>query len=356
MSSIEIARRLKKLVAEHKEFKTVLDEHPEVKVLLDRVDRLKGNIIINGEDPIAHVYAEGLVEYHLQKETEPAANEACERLEKMGLCKHAARACVGKILFELLEQSYLQNREFDEENYRRKLALLGTEPKKLKKNKPCPCGSGLKLKHCCGKNMELLEADRFAGILYLGRGNYFLSPPFLIFDNPLHPIIQMENRVHIAFFLEKNNDIEGASRALEENIVLAEKFEEGKWLRNALQDMQILCMSHRSLKEKGLQVTERLIALAKNDDEKITYWCDKADLMCDLGKTEEAENEYQKIFSAYPYLHWSRFRYALYLKNTRRLKEARSALQELLRKREELDIETYRCALDLLNDLESERE
>ncbi|MGB9803988.1 hypothetical protein [Desulfofundulus sp.] len=66
--------------------------------------------------------------------------------------------------------------------------------------------------------------------------------------------MQLENRVHIARYLEENGDLEGALQALEENVAVAESFQDGRWLKNALQDLQLLCMNHQSLTKRGLQV------------------------------------------------------------------------------------------------------
>lgn len=48
-------------------------------------------------------------------------------------------------------------------------------------------------------------------------------------------------------YLEEQGDIEGAKECLEENVALAESYQGGQWLKNALQDLQLLCLNHRSL-------------------------------------------------------------------------------------------------------------
>lgn len=48
-----------------------------------------------------------------------------------------------------LKQPYLQKiiiREFKEKRIRKDIEIVG-------RKQPCPCGSGKKFKHCCGKNM-----------------------------------------------------------------------------------------------------------------------------------------------------------------------------------------------------------
>ncbi len=123
-------------------------------------------------------------------------------------------------------------------------------------------------------------------------------------------------------------------------------------MKNALQDLQLLCMNHQSLKEKGLRVTEKLIALARDDEERGSYWCDKADLLAQLGMAEKAEKEFQKLFCALPHWHFGRYRYALFLEENGKKEEAKAVLRELVAKKKEIDRETYSAAFEVLQSWE----
>jgi len=323
---------------------TVLNEHPEVKILYERRHKLPSSIEINGVNPILHVLFEGVVENQLHDTELPEVKAAIERLESKGLSRHAARGCVTRIFIELFYEAFSQKKAFDKERYRCQLNLLGTDVSSVGRNDPCPCGSGLKFKKCCGKTAENFQINKMAGLLSLGIGAYILDSPELIVKDPLDPIMQLENRVHIASYLEEHRDIQGARRCLEENVALAESYQGGRWLKNALEDLQLFCMNHKPLWRDGISVIERLIALSESDEEKGNFWADKAELLALMGRVKEAEQEFQNLFQALPDWHFGRYRYALFLKASGRKEEALAVLRELVaagRKIDKIDRETY---------------
>ncbi|MBE3585675.1 MAG: SEC-C domain-containing protein [Thermoanaerobacter sp.] len=334
--------------------KTILCEHPEVKILFERRYKLPLQLEINGVNPILHVLLEGIVENQLQDPDLPEVKEIIERLESEGLSRHAARGCVTRLFVELFHEVFYYKKTFDTEKYKRLLRLLGTDFVKVGRNEPCPCGSGRKFKRCCAADADLFKISKLAGLLCLGQGGYILGSPEFVIKDPLDPIMQLENRLHIARYLEKNGDLEGAIQALEENVAVAESFQEGRWLKNALQDLQLLCVNHQSLTEKGLQITERLLALAQNDGEKGNYWCDRADLLAQACRIEEAEKEYRNLFNVLPHWHFGRYRYALFLEKNGRKEEAIIVLRELVTAKGKIDSETYRAAREVLEDLKKD--
>lgn len=335
--------------------KAVLNEHPEVKILFKRRHKLPTPIEINGVNPVLHVLLEGIVENQLHEPDLPEVREAVERLESQGLTRHAARACVTRVFINFFYEVWHDKKAFDKERYKRQLRLIGSDLRRVGRNEPCPCGSGNKFKRCCGPRADAFKVSKFAGQLCLGEGAYIFGPPESVAQDPLDPIFQLENRVHIANFLEEQGDIRGARQALEENVALAETFQGGRWLLNALQDLQLLCMNHRLLKRKGLRVTERLMALAQSEEEKGGYWCDKADLLAQVGREEEAEEEYRKLFAELPNWHFGRYRYALFLEETGRKEEAVAILRELVAAKGKIDRETYQAAREVLRDWEKQR-
>ncbi|MGB9790959.1 MAG: DUF1841 family protein [Thermacetogeniaceae bacterium] len=333
---------------------TVLNEHPEVKILFERRHKLPSSIEINGVNPILHVLLEGAVENQLHDPEIPEVKRAVERLEGKGLSRHAARGCVTRLFIEFFYEAFSQKKAFDKERYRCQLNFLGADVSGVGRNDPCPCGSGLKFKKCCGKAPENFQISKMAGLLSLGTGAYIFGPPELIVRDPLDPIMQLENRVHIARYLEENGDIQGARRCLEENVALAESYQGGKWLKNALEDLQLFCLNNKPLWRDGISVTERLIALSESDEEKGNFWADKADLLALMGRVKEAEQEFQNLFQALPDWHFGRYRYALFLKEIGRKKEALAVLRELVAAKRKIDRETYQCARDVLRDWERE--
>ncbi|MDH7578291.1 MAG: SEC-C domain-containing protein [Bacillota bacterium] len=332
--------------------KTTLSEHPEVKILFERYHKLPPQIEINGVNPILHVLLEGAVENQLQDPDLPEVKAAIERLEGKGLSRHAARACVVMIFTKFSYEVLVHKKTFDKEKYKRQLHLLGTDFARVRRNEPCPCGSGLKFKRCCAPEADHFKIHKLAGALCLGQGGYILDSPEFIVEEPLDPILQLENRVHIAHYLEEQGDIQGAKQALEENVALAESYQGGLWLKNALQDLHLLCMNHRSLKRDGIQTTERLMALANSDDERGNCWCDKADLLAQIGRVEEAEKEYRNLFNALPHWHFGRYRYALFLGENNKRDDAINILRGLVEAKKKIDGETYQAAREVLRDWE----
>ncbi len=140
--------------------KTILNEHPEVKILFERRHNLPDQVEINGVNPILHVLMEGVVENQLQDQIIPEVKEAVERLESKGLSRHAPRACVTRVFIEFFHEAFHQRKIFDNDRYRRKLRLLGTDPRKIGRNEPCPCGSGVIFKRCCGTDVEQFKISR----------------------------------------------------------------------------------------------------------------------------------------------------------------------------------------------------
>lgn len=191
-----------------------------------------------------------------------------------------------------------------------------------------------------------------AGRLVLGQGSYILGVDLPDIDDPLHPLYQLENRVHIAQFLKEQGDIEGAVQALQENIELAQAYDEKAWLCNALYDMLDLCLNQPSLSAEGLAVIEKLLPLV-DDDSKGYLLCDRADITARSGRVEEADRMFQDILETMPDWHFGRYRYALYLEETGRKEQAIAVLRDLVAAKGQIDPETYQAAVKVLEDFTS---
>jgi len=325
----------------------ILSEHPEIRILWEKRGDLAGPVEINGINPILHVMIEGMVENQLNDPEIPEVGETLERLEKSGLSKHAARAVIANVLTSHLFDVMKNQKPFDREKYVRQLGMLGKDLRKTGRNEPCPCGSGMKLKRCCASDVEDWQISPMAGRLVLGQGSYILGVDLPDIDDPLHPLYQLENRVHIARFLEGQGDIEGASQALKENIAVAQAHNEESWLSNACYDLEDLCLNHPSLFEEGLAVIEKLLPLV-DDDHKGHLLCDKADITARTGLVAEADRMFQDIFETMPDWHFGRYRYALHLEETGRKDQAITVLQDLVAEKGRIDSETYQAAVDAL--------
>jgi|GEM_PF-876375 len=331
-----------------KGFITILHEHQEVKTLFSRRDLYPGILEINGLNPVFHVMIEGIVENQIHEDL--GVREIYEKLKKEeGLTSHAARASIARVFVLHFFAFLKEQKPFEQEDYVRRLSLIGADVLNLGRNYRCPCGSGAKFKRCCAPFAEAFVVSPLAGRMDLGYGSYVLDVPQDIKD-PLDPIFQMEARYHISEYMETHGDLEGALEVLKENIVHAKDYEDSKFLENAWQDYQFFCKNHGQFAEEGIKASEQLLQFAENDVDKGTLLCEKADLLAEMGNIEASEAEYIKIFTAFPEFHYGRFRYVLMLSEHQRENDAKKSLTDLL-SNYTLDDETHEAAISLLQDL-----
>lgn len=336
---------------EEKYIEMILSEHPEVRLLWRRRNLLPDTPLeINGINPIAHVLFESIVENQAQEGNPPEVLEAIERLKTAGFSHHSARANVAGVFIPGFYDCLKEKRPFDGEAYARRLKILGKAVGKLGRNDLCPCGSGKKFKKCCLDAKECFELHPNAGLLILGQGSY-ADYGYLEKQHPGDAVVQLENRSHIADFLESEGDLEGAELALKENIELAESLDDKGLLKNSLEELQLLCLKHEELIPEAIKATGRLIEIADSNEERCLLWCDKADLMARQGRVGPAEKEYGRLFSEYPDWHFGRYRYALLLDELGNTGGAVELLKSLLAEKDKLDEETCDSAEDLLSSI-----
>ncbi|HOV79025.1 MAG TPA: SEC-C domain-containing protein [Bacillota bacterium] len=329
----------------------VLGEHPEVDALWRRLDMLSGTVDINGVNPVLHILFECIVERQIREENPPEAREAVERLQQAGLSRHAARSTVVALFIHHFYEVIKQQVPFDTVAYTRRLRLLGREAGGISRNDPCPCGSGKKYKKCCIEVEDCFKLNRSGGFLLLGWGAY-ATRDYLLQQATDAPVVQLENRHHIARYLAEKGDLEGSLAALEDNVKLAEAVGKQGFLENALHDVEELCLNNKDLAAEGIRVEERLLELAKDDDEKGFCYCNRADFLATMGRVEEGEEEYRSLFARMPDWHFGRYRYALFLEQLGRKGEAVKVLRSLVAARGKIDRETYRAAADALAGME----
>jgi tetratricopeptide (TPR) repeat protein len=329
----------------------VLSEHPEVDALWRRRGMLSGTIDINGVNPILHILFESIVERQIQEENPPEARKAVERLQQAGLSHHADRGTVVALFIYDFFKVIKQRVPFDTGAYTRRLRLLGRKVGGVSRNEPCPCGSGEKYKKCCLEVADYFKPSKSAGFLLLGWGAYS-TRDYLLQQATDAPVVQMENRYHIARYLAEKGDLEGALAALEDNVRLAEAGEEQRFLKNALHDVEELCLNYKDLAAEGIRVEERLLELAEDDHEKGSCYCTRADFFATMGRVEEAEEEYRSLFTRMPDWHFGRYRYALFLEQLGRKEEAVEVLRSLVAAGSKMDKETHKAAADVLANME----
>ena len=331
-----------------KGFTTILNEHPEVKTLFKRRHLYPDFLDINGVNPVFHVMIEGIIENQLNEEL--GVREIYEKLQKeKGLTPHAARACIARVFTIDFNAVSKDRKPFDLEAYVRRLSLIDTDVSSVGRNDRCLCGSNAKFKRCCAPYSETFEVFQLAGRLDLGYGSYIQEETEDIKD-PLDPILQLEARWHISEYMETHADLEGALELLKENIEHAKVYQAGKFLESAWQDYMFFSQRHMQFAEEGLKVSEELLQMVENDEEKGVLLCEKADFLAKMGNIEASEAEYIKLFNSLPDFHFGRFRYALMLSEHKREKDAKVFLRDLL-SNYRLDHEIHQEAMTLLASL-----
>jgi len=331
-----------------KGFNTVFNEHPEVKILFERRDRYPEALTINGVNPVLHIMIEGIIENQLQSQA--GVQEIFIKLQKEEkLTPHAARACIANVFLPDLSAIFTDHQPFNQEDFLRRLSLIGTDVSKLNRNDRCPCGSGAKFKRCCSPYAESFSVIPLAGRMDLGHGSYIFDTPSNI-EDPLDRIFQLEARYHIAEYMSNHKDLDGAVMVLKENITQAKSYDEVNLLQNAWQDYMLFCQNHEQLAQEFLEAADQLILITDDKDEKVTLLCDKADFLAQKGNIETAVAEYMDLIGSMPNFHLSRFRYALMLSVNDREDDAMKVLRDLLSMKD-IDAQTHKEALAFLEAL-----
>lgn len=242
------------------------------------------------------------MENQILLEDPPDTRVTIERLQAEGYSRHQIKGAIARLISVHIFNIRKHKRPFDTDQYVLQLRILGKPFPEAGRNDRCPCGSGRKFKRCCQDFQDCFEVDKFAGRLVLGTMGY-ASAEYLGDLPHDDKLIQLENRVHIARYLEEQGDVEGARMALEENLEQVEEETDNEgWLENALYDLQNLCLNHPNLAELGLQVTDRLIAtIPSNENQLIGFlYCDRADFLHTLGKVQEVGENYKRATEIHP--------------------------------------------------------
>jgi len=323
--------------------------HPEVRWLWENRNMFHGPIGINGINLILHVTFESIVENQIIQGDPPEAGQAVERLINSGLHPHTARGSVANLLVPHILPVISEKKPFDKDAYARRLNLLNAEIDMPGRNQPCPCGSGKKFKKCCLPVADSLKAPKNAGTLILGAGHYAYYD-YLFTLEPDALLIQLENSAHIAKYLEEKECLEGAEIYLQENVNRAER----DFLKNALHDFQHFCLRHPRYAARGVEITEKLLELDGDEEEKKTLLCDKADFLHTAMGLQKAMEEYQDLIEKYPGDNFIRYRKALLLDDIGRLDEAVDILSSIVESGDEEEDKIISWAKDLLESISEE--
>jgi len=317
-------------VANKPSYRTIIEYHPEVDILFRCRSRMAEPVEINGVNPVLHVMLEMNALGAVNDPEFPCAREAMERLKSEGFSEHACLCAIGRLISLEIYGAYTEAHA-DNERLRRRLGLLSSHPVKSPgRNEPCPCGSGLKFKKCCLSVVDAFTVTPRDGELNLGVGSYVLTRDFTSPENLL--LYRMENRVHIADYLEREGMIDEALASLRDNYAEAQSLKD-ELIENALTDLMQLCLNQRSLSSAGIEYCRKLLDMPTRDEESAwnrnTARCDLADLTGRAKGFAEGLAEFDKLIAGDPAEGFFRYRKALYLLDNDRREDAEALLAEV---------------------------
>ncbi|MHB1420324.1 MAG: DUF1841 family protein [Bacillota bacterium] len=331
------------LEGEERSLGEALGFHRELYPLFESLPAFgSGDIVIGGVNPILHITLHAVLENQLVEEDPKEVPEVLDKLMSSGLTRHEACHLILEQLIVEISALLRFHQLFDNERYRRNLRALITQPsgKKVGRNEPCPCGSGIKFKRCCGKEGAGPSFRTTPGAkpvhMLLGTGKY-AAKKYLESCSDDDPLLFLENGSAVALALEELGNTEGAGLAYEQLVEYADKTNNRNYVHNALLDYLLFCINNKGWERKGIEMAERLEGSSTMEMEKIQYRLDAADIYVNMGNMERAEQMYQEIVDQNPESEWALLRWARYLVEIGRSNEAVEYYQRILKLSNKID-------------------
>ena len=198
------------------------------------------------------------------------------------------------------------------------------------RNDPCPCGSGKKYKKCCLSTKESLPPAEGAPEMSAGSGRLPYATEEHLRDNPLSPVARMEAHTRDADGEAAHGHPERTYDLLKEALACAPSDGDA---RNALQELEELCMNHAVLYPRGPEVSGDLEKVNLRMGARLQAAqaaAERADFLEKLGRGEDAAAEYRGALAEYAESTWLRLRYARFLADRGEREKAEAACRDVL--------------------------
>lgn len=339
-----------------------MEMHPELYPLWDRlgfVRPLVGEIVIDDVNPILHVFMDMLVSRQLEQADPPEVGEAVAALQLAGYSRGRALHIVAELFSGHVWEALRGRQAFDRAAYARRLRALarmaaqagpvagrpgrdamgkGRERRwAAGRNDPCPCGSGLKFKRCCGLE-PLPELRPESGLFVLNGGAPYITQGYLQAAEQDDVPLRLHNMSAVAAALAGHlRDPEGAWRTYRRMLKVAQRDKDPErraaLVTNVLEEMVEFGLAHPRFAGRAAEAASRGALLHAGDDREVqwTWELDEAELRSMAGQNQEAEAIFRRVVAqAPPDAFVVHSRWAGWLARQGRTGEARAVLERLL--------------------------
>lgn len=241
-------------------------DHPEFAQVWEAETSALLDVEVEGTNPRLHVVIHQIIETQLLQNDPPIAREALAHLLEIGVDRHTGIHLIADALIPGMHKVLTAKERFDTAEYiahldtlrRARIAATEPSPAKAGRNDPCPCGSGLKYKKCCGATAAAPVIDPRQVKMCLGYGLYAGPNCTALPQN--HPLMCLDNLSAVAEVLDALEADAEAARAYRQMIAIAEPLGAGI-LYNALQAQMEFAMNHPAYAADGIAAARRLKAL-----------------------------------------------------------------------------------------------
>lgn len=294
------------LSAEDEALIAALNLHPEFVPLWGRLSHFEDRDFMVGDmNPIVHVTMDAIVESQYRQATPPEVVTALDTLMQAGFSRMRAIHVIGRVLTYGLFAVLRNSLPFNTVQYQGRLSLMAKEasnprhgkttPKKIGRNDPCPCGSGLKFKKCC---IEVLPFDldpNHWSFLLQGGEPYMLDSGQEAPDD--EPARILQNLSAVANALERAGDFEGVLATYARMTDVATETGIQPWVDAVAQDAITFGLNHPSLAPQLLRYSQSLFDHVDDQEVpafRLTILLDHANFLNLSGHAEEAQRVYDQ--------------------------------------------------------------
>lgn len=339
-----------------------MEAHPDLYPLWDRLEFVRppasGEILIGGVNPLFHVMTDTVIENQVAASDPPEARTALTALQEAGFSRGRAVHIVAGLFTEHLWEVLYHQRPFNRAAYAwrlrlladlareagptlRRADLLGGNVRRVRlqapgRNDPCPCGSGLKYKKCCGR-FPAPELRPESGLFVLTGGSPYVSEGYLQTAEQDDVPLRLHNMSAVAAALARDlGDPEGALYAYRRMLQVAEGVEDEDrregLVGNVLEELVSFCLQHPRFAAEGAEAARRGAMLQGDSDRAVrwTWELDEAELRTLAGQVKEAEAIFRRVVEEAPDEFFVQHRWADWLEAQGRKEEARAVWLRLL--------------------------
>ncbi|WP_324715296.1 DUF1841 family protein [Carboxydochorda subterranea] len=338
-----------------------MEAHEELHPLWDRLEFVRpdsGEVLIGGVNPVFHIMLDAVVANQVAVPDPPEARTALQALQEAGFSRARAVHIIAGLFTEHMWEVFHHRKPFDRVAYTTRLRLLGglarqagqarwransfgedTRRPRVRlpgRNDPCPCGSGLKFKKCCGRfSVPALRPE--SGLLVLEGGSPYVTAAYLPTAEQGDVPLLLHNMSAVAAALAGDlGDPQGALHAYRRMLQVAEGVKDDArrngFIEKVLEEIVTFCFEHPAFATEGAEAARRRAMLQGDGlpDDRWAWELDEAELRALAGQAKEAEAIFRRVAAEAPHDFEVNHRWAHWLAQQGREEEARAVWLGLL--------------------------